>query len=64
METQKITKSQKHPEKKNKTKQNKKTKLEKSDFLTSDHTTKLRSSKQYGTGSKAEIWINIIGYKS
>ena len=29
--------------------------LEESNFLTSDYTTKLQSSKQYGTGTKTEI---------
>ena len=29
--------------------------LEESTFLTSDYTTKLRSSRQYGTGTKTEI---------
>ena len=29
--------------------------LEESIFLTSDYTTKLQSSRQYGTGTKAEI---------
>ena len=33
----------------------KKKELEKSTFLTSDYTTKLQSSSQYGTGTKAEI---------
>ena len=32
--------------------------LEESTFLTSDHTTKLQSYKQYGTDTKTEIWIN------
>ena len=31
--------------------------LEKSTFLTSDYTTKLQSSRQYGTGTKIEIQI-------
>ena len=34
--------------------------LEESDSLTSCYTTKLQSSKQYGTGSKTEIQINGI----
>ena len=29
--------------------------LEKLTFLTSDYTTKLQSSRQYGTGTKAEV---------
>ena len=29
--------------------------LEESTFLTSDYTTKLQSSRQYGTGTKTEI---------
>ena len=33
----------------------KKNELEKSTFLTSDYTTKLQSSRQYGTGTKTEI---------
>ena len=32
--------------------------LEESTFLTSDYTTKLQSSRQYGTGTKAEMQIN------
>jgi len=32
--------------------------LEESTFLTSDYTTKLQSSRQYGTGTKTEIKIN------
>ena len=35
-----------------------KTELEESTFLTSDYTTKLQSSIQYGTGTKTEIWTN------
>ena len=27
-------------------------------FLTSDYTTKLQSSRQYGTSTKTEIWIS------
>ena len=30
--------------------------LEESTFLTSDYITKLQSSRQYGTGTKTEIW--------
>ena len=33
----------------------KRTELEESTFLTSDYTTKLESSRQYGTGIKTEI---------
>ena len=32
--------------------------LEESTFLTSDYTTKLQSSRQYGTGTKTEIQSN------
>ena len=32
--------------------------LEESTFLTSDYTTKLQSSRQYGTGTKREIQTN------
>ena len=32
--------------------------LEESTFLTSDYTTKLQSSRQYGTGTKTEISTN------
>ena len=32
--------------------------LEESTFLTSDYTTKLQSSKQYGTGTKTEMQAN------
>ena len=32
--------------------------LEESTFLTSDDTTKLQSSRQYGTGTKTEIYID------
>ena len=32
--------------------------VEESTFLISDHTTKLQSYKQYGTGTKTEIWID------
>ena len=34
------------------------TELEESTFLTSDYTTKLQSSREYGTGTKTEIQIN------
>ena len=33
-------------------------KLEESTFLISDYTTKLQSSRQYGTGAKTEIQTN------
>ena len=33
--------------------------LEESTFLTSDYTTKLQSSRQYGTGTKTEIQTKI-----
>ena len=32
--------------------------LEESTFLTSDYTTKLQSSRQYGSGTKIEIQTN------
>ena len=32
--------------------------LEESTFLTSDYTTKLQSSRQYGTGTKTDIYID------
>ena len=35
--------------------------LEESGSWTSDYTTKLQSSKQYGTGIKTDIWINGTG---
>ena len=35
--------------------------LEESGSLTSDYTTKLQSSKQYGTSTKTEIDINGTG---
>ena len=38
--------------------------LEESTFLTSDYTTKLQSSRQYGTGTKAEIQTNGTRQKS
>ena len=46
METQKTLKSQSNLEKEKQ--------LEESHSLTSDYTTKLQSSKQYGTGTKTE----------
>ena len=48
METQKTPNSQSNLE-------GKKMELEESDSLTSDYTTKLQSSIQYGTGTKTEI---------
>ena len=48
METQKIPNSQRSLEKK-------KMELEASNFLTSDYTTKLQLSRQYGTSTKPEI---------
>ena len=33
--------------------------LEESTFLTTDYTTKLQSSRQYGTGTKTEIGTNV-----
>ena len=33
--------------------------LEESTCLTSNYTTKLQSSRQYGTGTKTEIWNKI-----
>ena len=38
--------------------------LEESTCLTSDDTTKLQSSRQYGTGTKTEMWINGTKYKT
>ena len=38
--------------------------LEESGSLTSDDTTKLQSSNEYGTGTKTEIQINGIRYKA
>ena len=32
-------------------------KMEESGSLTSDYTTKLQSSKLYGTGTKTEMWL-------
>ena len=37
--------------------------LEESTFLTSDYTTKLQSSRHYGTGTKTEIETNGTRYK-
>ena len=38
--------------------------LEESTFLTSDYTTKLQSSRRYGTGTKTEIQINGTKWKA
>ena len=38
--------------------------LEESTWLTSDYTTKLQSSRQYGTGTKTEIQINGMKQKA
>ena len=38
--------------------------LEESTCLTSDYTTKLQSSRQYGTGTKTEIYINRTKQKA
>ena len=38
--------------------------LEESTFLTLDYTTKLQSSRQYGTGTKKEIQTNEIRLKA
>ena len=51
METQKTPNSQSSLEKEE-------WRLEESTFLTSDYTTKLQSSRQYGTGTKTEIETN------
>ena len=48
METQKTLNSQSSLEKR-------RMEMEESIFLTSDYTTKLQSSRQYGTGTKTEI---------
>ena len=58
MEIQKIPNSQSNLEKKNKTK------LEDSGFLTSDHTTKLRSSEKCGTVTKIVIEISGTAQKA
>ena len=39
----------------------KKKKERKKIFPDSDYTAKLQSSKQYGTGTKIEIWVNGTG---
>ena len=38
-----------------------KKKKKKKFFPDSDYTAKLQSSKQYGTGTKIEIWVNGTG---
>ena len=38
--------------------------MEESSFLTSDNTTKLQLSKQYGTGTKTEIQIDEMRQKA
>ena len=48
METQKTLNSQSNLDKE-------KMELEKSGFLTSDYTTKIQSSKEYGTSTKLDI---------
>ena len=35
--------------------------LEESGSMTSDYTTELQSSKQYGTGAKTELQTNVTG---
>ena len=57
METQKTPQQPKQP-------RERKTELEESDSLTSDYTTKLQSSKQYGPGTKTEIEINATERKA
>ena len=57
METQKTLNSQSSLEKEEK---ERRMELEESNFLTSDYTTKLQSSRQYGTGTKIEIQTNEI----
>ena len=52
METQKTLNIQSSLEKEEK---ERRMELEESNFLTSDYTTKLQSSRQYGTGTKTEI---------
>ena len=57
METQENLNSQSNIEKR-------KMKMDKPSFLTSENTTKLQLSKQYGTGTKTVLQINGIGYKA
>ena len=56
METQKTPNRQSNLEKEKQ--------LEESGSLTSDYTTKLQKSRQYGTGTKTEIQINGKGQKA
>ena len=60
METQKTPNSQNNPEKWS---WRNGMKLEESTFLTSDYTTKLQSSRQYGSDTKTEIQTNGTRYK-
>ena len=57
METHKIPNSQSSLEEEEWT-------LEESTFLTSDYTTKLQPSRQYGTGTKTEIQTNVTRQKA
>ena len=57
LETQKTLSSQSNTKRR-------KTELEESRSLTSGYTTKLQSSKQYGTGTKVDIQINGTGWKT
>ena len=57
LETQKTLSSQSNTERS-------KTELEESGSLTSGYTTKLQSSKQYGTGTKVDMQINGTGWKT
>ena len=57
LETQKTLSSQSNTEWR-------KTELEESGSLTSGYTTKIQSSKQYGTGTKVDIQINGTGWKT
>ena len=57
LETQKTLSSQSNTKRR-------KTELEESGSLTSGYTTKLQSSKQYGTGTKVDIQINGTGWKT
>ena len=57
METQKTLNSQSSLEKR-------RMEMEESIFLTSDYTTKLQLSRQYGTGTKTEIKTNGTRYKA
>jgi len=53
METQKTLNSQSNLEKEKQ--------LEESGSLTSNYTTKLQKSREYGTGTKTDIYINCTG---